>query len=127
MPDRAEEKLAILVGPTGNAKGVARLVPIRRVVLVGLSGAGKSTVGRLVAQRLGWRLIDTDAEIEAETATTVPLVFRDRGEAAFRAMEREVLERALGGEEVVVACGGGAVANEGVWSPSLLGGPAHWS
>ncbi|CAA9552465.1 MAG: 3-dehydroquinate synthase [uncultured Thermomicrobiales bacterium] len=123
MPVRAEEKLAILVGPTGNAKGVARLVPIRRVVLVGLSGAGKSTVGRLVAQRLGWRLIDTDAEIEAETATTVPLVFRDRGEAAFRAIEREVLERALGGEEVVVACGGGAVANEGVWSPSLLGGP----
>jgi len=51
MPVRAEEKLAILVGPTGNAKGVARLVLIRRVVLVGLSGAGKSTIVSLV-QRL---------------------------------------------------------------------------
>ena len=94
---------------------------IRRVVLIGFSGAGKSTVGRLLADRLSWRLIDTDAEIERREGRSIPEIFREDGEMAFRAIERTVFGEALGGEEVVIATGGGAVANEAAWSGSMLG------
>ncbi len=97
--------------------------PIRRVVFVGLSGVGKSTVGRLLAEGLGWRLVDTDAELEAESGMSVPAFFRERGEGAFRPMERGVLERAVADDRVVIACGGGAVVTEDAWSESVLGRP----
>ncbi len=94
---------------------------IRRVVLIGFSGAGKSTVGRVLADRLGWRLIDTDAEIERREGRSIPEIFRDDGESAFRAIEQTVFSEAVGIEGVVIATGGGAVANEHAWSGSMLG------
>ncbi|MBN9013078.1 MAG: 3-dehydroquinate synthase [Rhizobiales bacterium] len=95
-----------------------------RVVLIGFSGAGKSTTGRLLAQRLGWSFIDTDSEIEAEFGCSVPEIFATHGEATFREGERRQLLAALRSDHVVVATGGGAVVDESLWSPELLRHPA---
>jgi len=96
---------------------------IRRVVLVGLSGVGKSTTARLAAGELGWSAIDTDAALEAEAGISVPEFFRTLGEAEFRARERKALARALDADDVVIACGGGAVVADEVWRPEMLGRP----
>ena len=58
---------------------------VDRLILVGMMGAGKTTVGRLLAERLGWRSFDSDAQIMEDTGHTVPELFAERGEAAFRA------------------------------------------
>ncbi len=81
-----------------------------RIVLVGFMGAGKSTVGRLVARRLAYAFEDMDGRIEARSGRTIAAIFRDDGEQAFRALERE--EARLLGElpRRVVAAGGGAFA-----------------
>ena len=79
-----------------------------RVVLVGFMGAGKSTVGPLVAQRLGWTFLDLDDDIEAAAGRTVPEIFATDGEAAFRAAERAAAERAVRRKRLVLATGGGA-------------------
>jgi shikimate kinase len=79
-----------------------------RVVLVGFMGAGKSTVGPLVARRLGWEFVDLDDEIEAATGRTVPEIFATDGEAAFRAAERAAAERVCTHAGLVLATGGGA-------------------
>ena len=93
---------------------------VERIVLIGFSGSGKTTVGRLLATRLGWRFIDTDATVEVELQMPVPEVFRVHGEAAFRAAERRGLLRALEERHVVVACGGGAAVEPAVWGNDLL-------
>ncbi len=82
---------------------------MQRIFLTGLSGAGKTTVGTLVANRLGWRFLDTDALIEDQVRRTVAQVFSEEGEAAFRQREAEALQQAAAQEQVVVATGGGAV------------------
>lgn len=76
-------------------------------------GSGKTTVGRIVAERLGWTFVDFDAEIEARTGRTVTEIFADEGEAAFRALESEVGRDLLSRTEVVLASGGGWPASEG--------------
>lgn len=88
---------------------VLAALPPRRVALSGFAGSGKSTVGRLLAERLGWAFVDTDALITAETGRTPAYHIRARGDAAFRALEREVLVQALEAERTVLALGGGAV------------------
>ncbi|HUY66427.1 MAG TPA: shikimate kinase [Acidimicrobiales bacterium] len=83
---------------------------VDRLILVGMMGAGKTTVGRLLAQRLGWRHLDSDVQVAAETGHSVPALFAERGEAAFRAEESRVLVAALSGTEpVVVSAAGGVV------------------
>ena len=62
-------------------------VKVRRIVLTGFMGAGKSTTGALLAEKLGWRFLDTDATIEARAGVTIAQLFEQRGEAAFRAFE----------------------------------------
>jgi shikimate kinase len=91
----------------------AHAVHARHLVLVGMMGSGKTTVGRLCAQRLGRPLIDTDAQVEAAAARTVSDIFATAGEAAFRALERDAVAAACAhAEPAVIACGGGAVLDE---------------
>ena len=88
------------------------MTPPLRITLVGFSGAGKSTVARLVAERLGWSWVDTDDLIERQAAKTVPELFATEGEAAFR--EREAMVFAsLKADRLVVAAGGGSGLPEG--------------
>lgn len=83
-------------------------------VLIGPPGAGKSTVGALLAEQLGVPLHDTDAAVEAATGRAISDIFVQDGEAAFRRLEREEVLRALREETGVVALGGGAVMQEPV-------------
>ncbi|MFI5184417.1 MAG: shikimate kinase [Vicinamibacteria bacterium] len=86
---------------------------MRRIVLVGFMGAGKSTVGPLLARELGWRFVDIDPRIEASTGLSVAALFAQRGEAFFRQEERRVAEELAAEDHVVVATGGGAFADQG--------------
>lgn len=83
-----------------------------RLVLVGPPGAGKSTVGRLLAARWGVGFVDTDHLVEERAGQTVADIFVDRGEPAFRALEEDAVANALGSSDGVVALGGGAVLSE---------------
>lgn len=82
------------------------------LVLVGPPGAGKSTVGRLLAERRAVRFVDTDALVEAAHGTSVADIFVDEGEPVFRALERTAVAAALSESGAVVALGGGAVIDE---------------
>ncbi|HTW08797.1 MAG TPA: shikimate kinase [Acidimicrobiales bacterium] len=85
-------------------------VPARRLFLVGMMGAGKSSVARSLVARTGWPSVDTDKLVEQAAGMTVPDLFREAGEDAFRAAEsRAVAEAAAMPEPVVVSVGGGAV------------------
>lgn len=86
--------------------------PRRAVALVGLSGAGKSTTGRLLAARLGWPLLDTDALLVGAASRSVTQVFAEEGETGFRAREAVALREALAAVPCVVATGGGIVLRE---------------
>ncbi|GAB7107084.1 shikimate kinase [Streptomyces phaeofaciens JCM 4814] len=79
------------------------------VVLVGPMGVGKSTVGQLLAERLGVGYRDTDEDIVAEQGRSIAEIFVDEGEEAFRAMEKQAVRRALGAHPGVLALGGGSV------------------
>ncbi len=81
----------------------------RRIVLTGFMGSGKSTVGPLVAERLGWRFVDADDVIEEEAGCTIAELFRREGEARFRERERTAIARLAEGEGLVLALGGGAI------------------
>ncbi len=82
---------------------------IRRIVLTGFMGAGKSTIGALLAERLGWRFMDTDAFIEARAGSTIAQIFAEQGEDAFRVLETDAVRDCARAERLVLALGGGAV------------------
>ncbi|MFF4016966.1 shikimate kinase [Streptomyces sp. NPDC001843] len=82
------------------------------VVLVGPMGVGKSTVGQLLAERLGVVYRDTDDDIVATEGRTIAEIFVDEGEAAFRAIEKAAVHKALAEHEGVLALGGGAILDE---------------
>jgi len=81
------------------------------IVLIGFMGAGKSTVGRLLAARLGLGFVDADAVIEAEQELRIPAIFEGYGEAGFRRIEAKTIAKLLTGPEVVLSLGGGAPAS----------------
>ncbi len=83
--------------------------PICRIVLTGFMGSGKSTVGPLVAQRLGWRFVDVDDVIVAETGIPITEYFARHGEAAFRELERSTIARLSAEDALILALGGGAI------------------
>ena len=87
-------------------------IPVKtnhKLFLVGMMGAGKTTVGRQLAKRLGKTFYDADREIEARTGVRVAVIFDIEGEAGFRKREAEVIERLTALNDVVLATGGGAV------------------
>ncbi|MDQ2800962.1 MAG: shikimate kinase [Armatimonadota bacterium] len=83
------------------------------IVLIGFMGTGKSAVGRVLARRLDWRHVDTDTEIEREAGKTIPEIFTEEGEAAFRARETALLSSlappllGAGGASLILSTGGG--------------------
>jgi 3-dehydroquinate synthase len=85
---------------------------VERVYLVGLSGSGKSTVGRLLAERLGWRFLDTDRLLEERAGRAIPEVMHHDGEDAFRDAESAALREAASYGKAVIATGGGIVLRE---------------
>jgi shikimate kinase/3-dehydroquinate synthase len=89
--------------------------------LIGFSGTGKSTVAELLARQLDWVAADNDTEIERRWGMSIPEMFRDRGETAFRACERSMLQELLVQDGIVIAAGGGAAADASVWGTALLG------
>lgn len=96
------------------APDLARLWPYlgtRSIVLVGLMGSGKSSIGRRLAQRLGLSFIDADTEIETAAKMTIPEIFAQLGEQYFRDGERRVISRILQSGPQVLATGGGAFMN----------------
>ncbi len=90
---------------------------VERVVLVGFMAAGKSTVGPLLARRLGWEFVDFDDVIEARTGLPISEIFRKQGVGAFRAMEARLTDEFGCARGVVLAPGGGWITN-----PALLDG-----
>ena len=82
------------------------------IFLVGLMGAGKTSVGRLLARRFSKDFCDCDQEIERATGATIPLIFEIEGESGFRARETKVLARLAHRRNIVLATGGGAVLSE---------------
>src|SRR3954467_5324897 len=82
---------------------------VGNIFLVGLMGAGKTTVGRALAKRLGSQFIDSDHEIEARTGASIPWIFEIEGEASFRQREAEVIRDITAHSNIVLATGGGAV------------------
>ncbi|MGZ5873323.1 MAG: shikimate kinase [Bradyrhizobium sp.] len=84
----------------------------RSVVLVGMMGAGKSTIGRRLSTRLGLPFLDADAEIEAAAGMSIPDIFESRGEPDFRDGEARVIARLLDSGPAVLATGGGAFMRE---------------
>ena len=89
-------------------KGLSERATPKNIILVGFMGTGKSTVSRLLAERLGWKRIDTDEEMVRQAGKAIPDIFAQDGETVFRDWESRVLNEVLGGSRHVVATGGGA-------------------
>lgn len=84
-------------------------VSARRIVLTGFMGSGKTTIGPLLARRLGWSFVDADDALSAEAGCTIPELFERHGETAFRKRERATVARLARGNHLVLALGGGAI------------------
>lgn len=84
-----------------------------RIFLIGPMGAGKSAVGRLLAQRLGYRFVDSDRALEERTGVDIPRIFDVEGEEGFRSREQLILQELTQLSGIVLATGGGAVIREG--------------
>jgi len=85
---------------------------VSRIFLIGFMGSGKSTVGRLLGEHLGSRVVDLDTMIEERSGRSIPAIFAEDGEEAFRALEHDALAEACEGPDAVIACGGGVVLRD---------------
>ena len=103
----ADESGSASKGPAGPRQ------PVRRILLVGFMAAGKTTVGRILAKRLGWRFHDVDERIVEETGRSVAELFQSRGEAEFRSLEAARTASFLAESNAVISPGGGWAAMEG--------------
>jgi shikimate kinase len=91
-----------------TTRAAAALKGVDRVVLTGFMGSGKSTLGAVLAEQLGWRFLDLDGEIERRDGRSVARIFAESGEPHFRKLESAALAALLGRRRVVLALGGGA-------------------
>ncbi len=96
------------------------------VTLIGYRGTGKTSVAPPLASRLGFDVIDADAEIERRAGRTIREIFADEGEAAFRARERDVMAEYLAKSRLVIAAGGGAVLNPDTRTAMRAAGSVVW-
>jgi shikimate kinase len=110
----------------GHDAAVAAALGQRSIVLVGMMGAGKSSIGRRLAARLGLSFVDADAEIETAAGMTIPDIFATRGEPDFRAGEARVIARLLDGGPQVLATGGGAVTTADTRAAIKAKGVSIW-
>jgi shikimate kinase len=123
MPDVASQNDADAATPPGP---VLSALDRRSIVLVGMMGVGKSSVGRRLAARLLIPFIDADSEIEKAAGMTIPEIFARHGEAYFRSGEARVLARLLESGPQVLATGGGAFMNEDTRALIKLKGVSVW-
>jgi shikimate kinase len=105
---------------------VRRLLGDRSIVMVGLMGCGKSSIGRRLATALDLPFVDADEEIERAALKTIPEIFADHGEVYFRDGERKVIKRLLGSGPQVLATGGGAYMNEETRAAIKAHGVSIW-
>jgi len=96
----------------GQETAIVRALGSRSIVLVGMMGAGKSSIGRRLAARLGIPFVDADSEIESAAGMTIPEIFEKHGEPYFRAGEVRVIARLLDNGPQVLATGGGAIMDQ---------------
>ena len=111
---------------SARAKALVERLSGRPLILVGMMGAGKTTVGRRLAARLGRRFLDSDEEIEKAAQMTIPEIFAQRGEPEFRAGETRVISRLLKEDDIVLATGGGAFVNPETRSLVKSGAVSVW-
>jgi len=123
MPDVASQNDADTAIPPGPILGALER---RSIVLVGMMGVGKSSVGRRLAARLSIPFVDADSEIENAAKMTIPEIFARHGEAYFRSGEARVLARLLESGPQVLATGGGAFMNEDTRALIKLKGVSVW-
>src|SRR5215218_314511 len=96
------------------------------ITLIGYRGSGKSSVAPALAERLGWTWADADPLIEQRAGQTIREIFETSGEPKFRRLEREVLVELLGGTNLVIAAGGGAILSAETRHDMRQAGPVVW-
>ena len=102
-----ERRVSDTITTMGNTKQDKRTAG--NIILVGMMGAGKTTVGKLLARQLGKLFVDSDEEIQRRTGVTIPHIFDVEGEAGFRVRESSVIQELLKQNDIVLATGGGAI------------------
>jgi shikimate kinase len=122
MADTAVQKPA----ENGSERALVDALGRRSIVLVGMMGAGKSSIGRRLASRLGIPFVDADTEIESAAGMTIPEIFERHGEPYFRAGEARVIARLLDGGPQVLATGGGAVMDQSTRDLIHIKGISVW-
>jgi shikimate kinase len=122
MADSAVQKTA----DDGEEAAIVRALGKRSIVLVGMMGAGKSSIGRRLAARLGLQFVDADTEIESAASMTIPEIFAKHGEDYFRAGEARVIARLLDNGPQVLATGGGSVMNQNTRDLIHIKGISIW-
>lgn len=105
---------------------IRRALAGRSIVLVGIMGVGKSTIGKRLSQYLDIPFVDSDKEIEKAAGMSVPDIFDQFGEEAFRSGEKKVIKRLMGEGQKIMATGGGAFMNEDVRADIAEGGVSVW-
>ena len=99
---------------------------MENLILIGMMGCGKTTVGKLLSNRLNMELADTDALIEARAGRSIPELFSEKGEAYFRALEYAAAEELGRRDGLVIACGGGLPLQDGAIAALKRSGPVFW-
>ena len=126
MPNSMPDITKPALGTNPLAEQARAALGRRNLIFIGLMGAGKSVIGRLVAQQLSLPFIDTDVEIERVSRMTISELFASYGEPEFRALETRVIERLLKGGPRVISTGGGAFINERTRGVIKRGGVSVW-